>query len=38
MPQPDKILHEAEVTATGGRGCPHSNATRDNIDVKPTVL
>ena len=49
MLQPDKILYEAEVTATGGRDgkaasagaherCPYSNATRGNIDVKLTVL
>ena len=49
MLQPDEILYEAEVTATGGRDgkaasddaherCPYSNATRGNIDVKLTVL
>jgi organic hydroperoxide reductase OsmC/OhrA len=39
MLQPDKILYEAEVIATGGHErCPHSNATRGNIDVKLTVL
>ncbi len=35
MRQPDKILYEAEVTATGGHErCPCSNATC----VKLTVL
>ena len=39
MLQPDKILYEAEVMATGAHErCPYSNATRGNIDVKLTVL
>ena len=36
---PDKILYDAELTATGAHErCPYSNATRGNIDVKLTVL
>ena len=46
MLQPEKILYEAEVTATvaeevvagAHERCPYSNATRGNIDVKLTVL